>query len=33
MSGQPSLKAQIAWLFRAVLGMHILGFAYVAFEP
>ena len=33
MTGQTSLKAQNAWLIRAVLGIHILVFAYVAFEP
>ena len=33
MTGQTSLKAQNAWLISAVLGLHILGFAYVAFEP
>jgi len=33
MSGQTSLKAQNAWLIRAVLGIHVLVFAYVAFEP
>ena len=34
MSDQPqSLKAQNAWLIRAVLILHVLAFAYVAFEP
>lgn len=33
MSGQTSLKAQNAWLIRAALGLHVLLFAYVAFEP
>ena len=33
MTGQTSLKAQNAWLTRAVLGIHIVGFAYVAFDP
>jgi hypothetical protein len=33
MSGQTSLKAQNAWLIRAVLLIHALAFAYVAFEP
>lgn len=33
MTGEPSLKAQNAWLIRAVLGVHFVGFAYVAFEP
>jgi hypothetical protein len=33
MSGQTSLKAQNAWLIRAILLVHGLAFAYVAFEP
>ena len=33
MSDQTSLKAQNAWLIRAVLLIHALAFAYVAFEP
>jgi hypothetical protein len=33
VSGQTSLKAQNAWLLRAVLVIHALAFAYVAFEP
>lgn len=33
MSGQTSLKAQNAWLIRAVLLIHAFAFSYVAFEP
>ncbi|WP_200342039.1 hypothetical protein [Rhodovibrio sodomensis] len=33
MSGQTSLKAQNAWLIRAVLAIHAVIFACVAFEP